>query len=71
VRKVDLRAVTAIRELQENPRLGEWRMHAALRQMSIHLSPRTCGRIMAHNRTLYVYTRLRNEPTLMGNATEI
>jgi len=53
VRKVDLRAITAIRELQENPRLGEWRMHAALRQLGIHLSPRTCGRIMAHNRRLY------------------
>lgn len=52
-RKTDLRAVTAVRKLQKNPELGEFRIHAALRQLGIHLSPRTCGRILALNRKLY------------------
>jgi transposase len=53
VRKVDLKAIEAVRRLQRNPNLGEYRMHAALAQVGIHLSPRTCGRIMAVNRALY------------------
>ena len=53
VRKVDLKAIDAVRRLQENPNLGEFRIHAALVQMGIHLSPRTCGRILALNRKLY------------------
>jgi len=39
-RKIDFRAMAAIRRLQANPELGEFRVHAALRQMGIHLSPR-------------------------------
>jgi putative transposase len=35
VRKVDLRAIATVRELQENPRLGEFRVHAKLRQLGI------------------------------------
>src|SRR5207244_6683598 len=35
------------------PLIGEWRMHAALLQEGIKVSPRTCGRIMAKNRALY------------------
>ena len=38
-RKVDLRAMAAIRRLQANPELGEFRIHAALAQQGIHLSP--------------------------------
>ncbi len=53
VRKVDLRAIEAVRRLQENPNLGAFRVHAALRQMGIDLSRATCGRIMAVNRRLY------------------
>jgi putative transposase len=53
VRKVDLKAIDAVRRLQENPNLGEFRIHAALELMGIHLSPRTCGRILALNRRLY------------------
>jgi len=53
VRTVDLPAIAAIKRLQENPELGAWRMHAALKQQGIELSPRTCGRIMARNRKLY------------------
>jgi hypothetical protein len=44
--------MAAIRRLQTNADLGEFRIHAALRQMGIHLSPSTCGRIMARNRQL-------------------
>jgi putative transposase len=44
--KVDLKAIDAVRRLQKNPALGEFRVHAALAQVGIHLSPRTCGRIL-------------------------
>ena len=53
VRVVEPGAIARIRELQENPGLGEFRMHAALRREGIIVSPRTCGRIMAQNRKLY------------------
>ena len=53
VRKVNLRTIDAVRRLQQNPGLGEFRVHAALLQMGIRLSPRTCGRILALNRRLY------------------
>ena len=53
VRKVTLKAMEAIRRFRENPNLGEFRIHAALAQIGIHLSPRTCGRILALNRELY------------------
>jgi putative transposase len=51
-RKVNLRAMAAIRRLQANPELGEFRIHAALQQLGIHLSPRTCGRVLALHRAL-------------------
>jgi transposase len=51
--KVTLRAMATVKELQENPLLGEFRIHAALKRLGIFLSPRTCGRILALNRTLY------------------
>jgi hypothetical protein len=50
--KVDLRAMAEVRRLQVNPELGEFRIHAALKELGIHLSPRTRGRIMALNRQL-------------------
>jgi putative transposase len=53
VLKTDLRALEAARRLQENPLLGEFRLHAKLKQLGIELSPRTCGRILAVNRELY------------------
>jgi len=53
VRKVTLKAMEAVRRLQQNPGLGEYRIHAALAQVGIHLSARTCGRILALNRKLY------------------
>src|SRR6266568_4808765 len=51
--KTDLRAMNAVKRLQENPELGAYRIHTALLQQGINLSPRTCGRILALNRKLY------------------
>ena len=53
VRKVTLAGMDAVRRFQKNPGLGEFRIHAALKQVGIHLSPRTVGRILALNRELY------------------
>ena len=66
VRKVDLKAMAAIRRLQENPNLGEFRMHAALAQIGIHLSPRTCGRVMVMHRALYGLEKPRGRPRRSG-----
>ncbi|MBA3824228.1 MAG: transposase [Ktedonobacterales bacterium] len=63
VRKVDLRTRETVRQLQSNPRLGEFRMHGALKLLGIQISPRTCGRIMAEHRTLYgIGKELAEEP---------
>ena len=51
-RKVDLRALAAIRRLQANPELGGFRVSAALEQQQIFLSSRTCQRILALHREL-------------------
>ena len=51
--RVTLAAIATVKELQENPLLGEFRVHAALKRLGIYLSPRTCGRILALNRKLY------------------
>jgi putative transposase len=55
--KVTLSAMLIVRRLQRNPGLGEFRIHAKLKQIGIHLSPRTCGRILALNRKLYADLR--------------
>jgi transposase len=52
-RKVTLEAINEVRKRQENPLLGEYRMHTALKQLGFDLSPATCGRIMQMNRRLY------------------
>ena len=57
VRKADLRAYAAVRRLQENPNLGEFRMRAALARIGIHLGVRTVGRILAVNRKLYGFSK--------------
>ncbi len=61
-RKTTLAIANEIRKLQENPELGEWRVHAALLQMGITISPRTCGRIMAQHRALYGLERPKAAP---------
>jgi putative transposase len=51
--KVNFPIMNTVRLMQENPKLGAFRVHAALKQMGIHLSRATCGRIMAENRRVY------------------
>lgn len=51
--KDTLRAIATVKDLQENPLLGEFRVHAPLKRLGIFLSPRTCGHILARNRSLY------------------
>ncbi len=51
---VDLPTCNLIgKKQEENPLLGEFRMYAALKQLGISVSPRTCGRIRAGNRQRY------------------
>ncbi len=66
-RKVDLATMRAIRRLQENPRRGAFRVHSALTQQGIDLSPRTCGTILARHRALRAPrpTRHESEPHAM------
>lgn len=52
-RVVTMEIANEIRKKQENPLIGEWRMHAALLQEGIKVPPRTCGRVMAKHRALY------------------
>lgn len=61
-RKVDLKTITLVRRLQQNPGLGQWRIHAALRRLGIHLSPSTCGRLLALNRDLYQLPKPKHAP---------
>lgn len=61
-RKTDLHAMNEVRKLQVNPELGEFRVHATLRQIGIKLSPRTCGRILALNRSLYGLEKPKHAP---------
>src|SRR6266851_1595726 len=52
-RKATLQVRNEIRKLQQNPLLGEFRVHTALLREGIEVSPATCGRIMAANRQVY------------------
>ena len=60
--KADLRTMETVRKLQRNPELGAFRIHAALKQLGITLSTRTCGRILARNRKLYGLRRPEATP---------
>ena len=62
VRKATLKVRNEIRKLQENPLLGEYRVHTALKREGIEVSPATCGRIMAANRQLYGLEKPKREP---------
>ncbi len=60
---VDLPTRHLIRKKQqENPLLGEYRMHGALKQLGISVPARTCGRIMAEHRRLYGLEAPPKEP---------
>ena len=52
-RKVTIREINEVKKLASNPDLGAYRVMAALEQMGIKLSQRTCGRLLALNRRLY------------------
>jgi putative transposase len=53
-RKANMEAISEVRKLvREAPELGAFRVQAALEQMGIHLSQKTCGRLLAKNRKLY------------------
>lgn len=58
-RKVDLRALAAIRRLQANPEMGGFRVSAALKQQGIFLNPRTCRLILALHREIGLPARLQ------------
>ncbi len=60
--KATLPVVNEIRKLQQNPELGEWRVHAALQQLGSRPSPSTCRRIMARSRTLYGLDKPKRSP---------
>jgi putative transposase len=52
-RKVTFTIMAAVRRMGRNDKIGAWRVHSALKQIGIRLSPRTCGRLLALNRRLY------------------
>ena len=60
--KTTVGAIHRVRQLQRNPELGAFRVHAALKREGIILSPRTCGRIMALNRALYGLGKPKRAP---------
>ena len=60
-RKATLQVRNEIRKLQQNPLLGEFRVHTALLREGIEVSPATCGRIMAANRQLYGLEKPKRE----------
>ena len=72
--KVTFPVMNTVRLMQENPRLGAFRVHGALKQMGIHLSRATCGRIMAENRKVYSLAKSQGggeaTPKLMPFASE-
>jgi transposase len=63
VTKATLPLSNHVRKLQQNPELGAWRIHAALLQVGISVSPRTCGRILASNRARSGLDHPQRSPT--------
>jgi putative transposase len=57
VRKVTLAAIEEVRKLAQNPEIGAFRVHAALKQKGFNLSRTTCGRILAQVREIYGYEK--------------
>lgn len=57
VRKVNLAAIEEVRKLAQNPQIGAFRVHAALKQRGFDLSRSTCGRILAQVREIYGYDK--------------
>lgn len=57
VRKVTLAAIEEVRKLAQNPHIGAFRVHAALKQKGFDLSRTTCGRILVQVREIYGYDK--------------
>lgn len=57
VRKVTLGAIEEVRKLAQNPQIGAFRVHAALKQKGFDLSRTTCGRLLAQVREIYGYEK--------------
>jgi len=57
VRKVTLAAIEEVRKLAQNPQIGAFRVHAALKQKGFDLSRTTCGRVLAQVREIYGYEK--------------
>ena len=57
VRKVTLAAIEETRKLAQNPRIGAFRVHVALKQKGFDLSRTTCGRVLAQLREIYGYEK--------------
>ena len=57
VRKVTLGAIEEIRKLAQNPQIGAFRVHVALKQKGFDLSRTPCGRILVQVREVYGYEK--------------
>ncbi len=61
-RKVSFQDLQEVRRLARNPELGAYRVMAALEQIGIKLSQRTCGRLLELNRNLYGLEKPKRSP---------
>ena len=60
-----LAAIEEVRKLAQNPEIGAFRVHSALKQKGFDLSRATCGRILAQVREIYGYDKPKS-----GGATK-
>jgi len=61
-RKVTFEDIQEVRRLARNPEIGAYRVMAALEQIGIKLSQRTCGRLLELNRNLYGLDKPKPSP---------
>ncbi len=61
-RKVTFQEIQEVRRLARNPDIGAYRVMAALEQIGIKLSQRTCGRLLELNRNLYGLEKPKRSP---------
>jgi len=61
-RKVTFQEIQEVRRLARNPEIGAYRVMAALEQIGIKLSQRTCGRLLELNRNLYGLEKPKRSP---------
>jgi putative transposase len=61
-RRVTFEDIQEVRRLARNPEIGAYRVMAALEQIGIKLSQRTCGRLLELNRNLYGLEKPKRSP---------